>query len=370
MPNINSLLAELDNARRMLGVNAMNIVRDPLGQLSRSASRYAEENLPSQADVTDAMSVMPGMGDAAASKINALATNFGGAGIFAGGGAKTADWNKLYQAINMESKAADRQSILGETGWFRGPEGRWRFEIPDNNADVPLHRILGVGEADRNIPMSGAVVHPEIYQAYPELNSIKATLARPNFTDWANSRLSGFYDPDRREMSIATPTSTQALSTGLHELQHAVQQLEGFRFGGNPRTARSVVARPVPEHYKAVQEALTLQQAFGNARTLNPSATMDDVIARLRPNPLSADIAKKFPTTDLNYVLERARGIRDLKPMDAYRRLAGEAEARAVQNRIPLTAEERVSSPNYPWTVGPRGYDTPWQELFTDYQSY
>ena len=35
----------------------------------------------------------------------------------------------------MEADKADRAQ-LGETGWFRAPDGKWRFEIDDSGASL------------------------------------------------------------------------------------------------------------------------------------------------------------------------------------------------------------------------------------------
>jgi len=74
--NINALLADLDNTRRMMGVNIGNVLANPKQAIGNILSRYAYENLPTSLEVQDAQSVMPGMGNAYSGKMNALATNY------------------------------------------------------------------------------------------------------------------------------------------------------------------------------------------------------------------------------------------------------------------------------------------------------
>lgn len=54
----------------------------------------------------------------------------------AGTRAITADKQLLEQAKNMEAEGAGREEIYKATGWHKGVDGMWRFEIPDNLDNV------------------------------------------------------------------------------------------------------------------------------------------------------------------------------------------------------------------------------------------
>ena len=55
---------------------------------------------------------------------------------FAGGKAKTANFTRLDEAISLESEGLSSEEIRQQTGWFRGYDNKWRFEIDDNRTDV------------------------------------------------------------------------------------------------------------------------------------------------------------------------------------------------------------------------------------------
>ena len=57
-------------------------------------------------------------------------------GIFGGRLAKTADQAKLAQAEKMAAEGAPREQIWSQTGWFQGPDKKWRFGIDDSNSVV------------------------------------------------------------------------------------------------------------------------------------------------------------------------------------------------------------------------------------------
>lgn len=72
----------------------------------------------------------------------AMSTVFG---TFGGQRAATADLGKLAEARSLASKGVGRDDILSQTGWFRGPDGHWRFEISDQGMTVNPRS----GETDR-----------------------------------------------------------------------------------------------------------------------------------------------------------------------------------------------------------------------------
>lgn len=65
-------------------------------------------------------------------------------GAFGGILARNADMQKFELAKSMSASGASRDEIWDATGWFKMPDGKWRFEIPDQNVN-----FRPVGEADR-----------------------------------------------------------------------------------------------------------------------------------------------------------------------------------------------------------------------------
>lgn len=155
-------------------------------------------------------------------------------GMFGGTRAKTADLPALAKAEALDAAGVPKQSILRETGWFKGEDGKWRFEISDDKASVsPSYRAA---ESFDNIPLSNAVNHPALYEAYPELYSYVAQ-HRP-FPAAAPAGTYGSFVKGRNAvvMNSDAPSfssDSKLRSNILHEMQHAVQRLEGFEGGTN-----------------------------------------------------------------------------------------------------------------------------------------
>ena len=55
-------------------------------------------------------------------------------GQFAGPQSETADIHALANAKDMIARGMDAEAVRRETGWFRGPDMKWRYEITDEDA--------------------------------------------------------------------------------------------------------------------------------------------------------------------------------------------------------------------------------------------
>lgn len=148
-------------------------------------------------------------------------------GMFGGMNAKTADLDALKRAQTLEATGAPRDAIWNDTGWFKGADGQWRFEIDDSasrlrNAtnEVALKKRDGLAESFQ---------HDELYQAYPELADLKYKV---DYADGGRSQ--GYYLPGEIGVSPFTLRNrSDARSVTLHEAQHAIQQREGFAKGSS-----------------------------------------------------------------------------------------------------------------------------------------
>jgi len=185
--------------------------------------------------------------------------------IFAGMMAKTADLNKLKQAEKLAELGHSADDIRDMTGWFKGVDDKWRFEIPDQ----PSQMTRGVGT---NARVGEVLSHDELYNAYPELRDMKAY--------GLGAREEGMYLPREAPSGEAVFVGdNNAHSTLLHELQHAIQEREGFSAGANlkpkpsakdvsnyKRSAGEVEARNVQTRMSATPEQL-MTEAFAPWRT-------------------------------------------------------------------------------------------------------
>lgn len=87
----------------------------------------------------------------------------------AGERAMTANMEKLKEAKEMLAEDADMKTIYQKTGWHRGADGKWRFEIPDNLDKIDAAKFPEEGYA---IPLGEIYTNPKLYEAYPWLADV------------------------------------------------------------------------------------------------------------------------------------------------------------------------------------------------------
>ena len=287
----------------------------------------------------------------AAMNLAGVGTSFavpGAAGIFGGRLAATADKAALAEAERMAAAGADRDAIWNKTGWFKGGDGKWRFEISDDKA-VMNPNTYGRAEMGSDFgPIASQVWHKDLYAAYPDARKAEGFF-EPGTV--GGSYQAAEHSPTGREtIKGAAPTVSDARSVALHELQHLVQEREGFASGGSPRA------------FSQADDAELARNALSYRRELaqvDPSLTpkqKDDIIRKKYeeagapewfPDQLSRDLAHDVegnPAATLERVVKLYgldERVTPFGPQALYRELPGEVEARNVQLRADFTPEQR-----------------------------
>jgi hypothetical protein len=174
-------------------------------------------------------------------------------------GLKSAQQEKVARqarAEEMDRNGTDADYIRKETGWFKGLDGRWRYEIGDQDAHMiddfktMKQSPMGSKPEDTVIYKLGDVLdHPELFAAYPAARDIE-------FVKQAvfGGGYEGMYDGKNRITIV--PTNSDPLSTTLHEVQHWIQVQQGWAKGGN---TRDVVADMNPNQYERFRAKLTAE---------------------------------------------------------------------------------------------------------------
>lgn len=95
----------------------------------------------------------------------------------AGERAMTANMEKLKEAKEMLAKDADMKTIYQKTGWHRGADGKWRFEIPDNLDKINLAELRD----NETVTLGRIYDNPALYEAYPWLANLEVTTEFMNY---------------------------------------------------------------------------------------------------------------------------------------------------------------------------------------------
>ena len=323
----------------------------------------------------------------------------------AGINARTADSATLRRAEALEKSGTDNEAIRQETGWYRGMDGQWRFEIDDSgatfsrggeaqyradNADYERYtqlmnrmltenlteaehaELLGLDkkhggtkrELARRIDTGDATLqdimqHNALFEAYPEIAETKVKFA--DMPDGA----AGSYNRETNTITIDAKLkydASEALDVLMHEVQHRVQATEGFASGTNPgywnrgeaydkavekyRDNRARLLNGLSADERALyNEYRSIDQEMGrmlDGSTLYDESRMDTL--EKRSDELYKELYSKEWFGKLSRY-DRILGDAGEAVSEFYRNTAGEIEARNTASRRRMTAEERKNTP-------------------------
>ncbi|MDR0273883.1 MAG: hypothetical protein LBI48_00765 [Burkholderiaceae bacterium] len=253
---------------------------------------------------------------------------------FAGRQAQTADQHALSKARQMIAVGEDPADVLKKTGWHQGADGAWRFEISDDDAEPTDKFGLLLGGFSKSARTYGyslpnVLHHPKLFAAYPELKNYRVYVKN------LSGRARAAINLDDQKIFIDKENRIGvAFSDLLHEIQHGIQNIEGFATGGdagNIAIVQNAARSSIPELRANVREA---QRVYADAVDMGyPDNTAAERKAAL--DKATAELAAN----------EKLANAGD--PYDQYRRLAGEVEARNTQTRqLMADAERRGTHPN------------------------
>lgn len=309
--------------------------------------------------------------------------------------------DNLNVARQMEGAKKDVKAIKMATGWERGADGKWRYEI----ADSKLNDMMDVDGKGKMVKrhkedmlwtsgkLGEVVVAPELFKAYPKLKDVRLE------TDSIMNNLpsNGEYNAKTNTITIHADELKYLDSILNHEIQHVIQDLEGFAQGGDSKHIRKVLERMINENQEAsdyakdkLKEWVTLTMAAdrlsdlykqyinsdnewlknkaiesywdamneldnneqstltndypdGTAREIAESGYhVDEAEKELRR--LAKETKESIPegnNSALDLVSKLTDALENNDDYNLYRKLGGEVEARNVQSRMGMSPEER-----------------------------
>ena len=281
---------------------------------------------------------------------------------------------RLQEAAKLAKQGKDAREIWKKTGWYIGPDGNPYYEINDQNVEVsPEFVQSSVGTSHS---LKEVLNHPELFEAYPELGGIEIRyVTGQKSEDGGASGALGGVALDKEgvtsiDLNENLRTDPRLLKSVLmHEVQHAIQVQEQSRVQGGSvgyvgrmdvdvlldrdyallESSLSEAARAVEQDGKSIiQMFRDLYQGINN-RTNSPSDQK-----KIRSS--IQELADSLSESDKQHILESLdimdgfyqTGNPDSKYKDlhymVYQRLAGEVEARNMEARLAMTAEERRQS--------------------------
>ena len=225
--------------------------------------------------------------------------------------------DNLSVAREMEAEKKDAKAIKLATGWERGADGKWRYEVGDVRFYDGLQLINRSvkTEATLNDLLEDNKDKEALFASYPSLKNMPVVLEDMGYKG------AGEYNYGKGTIRLNTYLLTDddgyftkpAVEILNHEIQHAIQKIEGFARGGSPAMVRSEIKKQMAEVTKQIRQ--------------------------LRAEGKEAE-AKEL--------IKKNRGLYEASVSDddfgSYKSLAGEVESRNVESRMGMSAAERRAS--------------------------
>lgn len=300
--------------------------------------------------------------------------------IFGGASAKKLDIKNFAKAEKLYEDGLDPESIRKETGWFKDDVDRkWRFEIDDSELKLTGEDYPGVDFSDSSGPdawyngieeigevrldtftigdysailkLGDFLQHPKLYKHYPQLKDytieVGAELDRNTL---------GTFDSYHKEIKLSGQIQDidELKDVLVHEVQHAVQDIEGFLPGSNQIESAYLAYEKFKGEAKDVIKKLE-SYGYKIPTILDDTKPYKDNMAAALDNPsgtfYSFSQQKPKLTEAQKYSADKylkrfedlTKRISDVEAHNYhyYRNRSGEIEANLVEKRRGFTEEQR-----------------------------
>jgi hypothetical protein len=325
----------------------------------------------------------------------------------AGPKAKTASSKNLALAEAMEEDGASREEIWRKTGWIRGADGQWRFEVDDSKAEFRPNgdaRLLGepryrrleeltdkwgdsfekggepLTEAEeaemealqeeysdrvweKKYELQDFLKHDELYEAYPLLRHTSVRFEK------LDPGVKGKFDKRNGAIILSDSLFGKGPETLLHEIQHIIQKYEGFQGGTSPEywarrdyESGDRLQERLQREYSDILNGLTKEEQNDYIRYQEIDGELERLFYSEKPGDtekydrMDAEhdrlYEKLYPKEWFGKLLDLKRQMENPGEvyLGQYINSAGEIEARETAGRRKLTAEERKNKmPDLGW---------------------
>lgn len=315
---------------------------------------------------------------------------------YAGKNANGANLDSLREAQEMQAAGADMESIRKATGWHEGMDGKWRWEIDDSKmeyhragdalfgrnhpeyaeqqrleqkmlygelTDAEQARLRALTEtwgrersrlSERvergNARLEDVLDHEELFRAYPQLRHVRVVF------DEMPKGVLGSFSAEGNQITISEELRDAPQDVLIHEIQHAIQNAEGFAKGSNRQYWEEKLTNGDEIQSKGFQEArekliqfqldeaneevLALRDRLEKAGELDDGfREYDRIWEEAERRGLDKKINEYYDLRE-NYYDQLHKPQRSV-PSELYYNTAGEIEARDAANRRPMSSETR-----------------------------
>lgn len=141
-------------------------------------------------------------------------------------------YNSYNKAKQMAKNKESNEKIYKETGWYKDKvTGKMKFNFSDKDMKIENQNY----QVGQEFKLKDILVHNTLFEMYPQLKEYKVKIEDMNSNNFkTNGKLNGRYNRLTNELTIDINrfnNVSNAEGTLIHEIQHAIQKIEGFSGG-------------------------------------------------------------------------------------------------------------------------------------------
>lgn len=138
--------------------------------------------------------------------------------------------NSYNNAINLAKQNIDNEQIRQKTGWFQDKNGDWKYEFSDKDMALKNVKI----QKNKIYKLVDILKHDTLFTLYPEIKDYKVEVS---------DKIKGNASFDRKNNTITVSSrlikNNKSLEgTLIHEIQHAIQNIEKFERGTSTKGSK------------------------------------------------------------------------------------------------------------------------------------
>lgn len=193
--------------------------------------------------------------------------------------------NSYNNAINLAKQNIDNEQIRQKTGWFQDKNGDWKYEFSDKDMSLKNIKI----QKDKIYKLGDILKHDTLFTLYPEVENYKVEI---------NDNIKANASFDRRNNTITINSklikNNKSLEgTLIHEIQHAIQNIENFERGTSTKGSKLKYYKSLGEIEATETKGRFLKEKYQN-KNMFPIAPESS-----KANPQHKDLNKYLKNRNL-----------------------------------------------------------------------
>ena len=188
--------------------------------------------------------------------------------------ARTANSSMLLRAEHMLNAGADSETVRQETGWYKGYDGKMRFEIDDSKSELIDNPDLEKHDKDGTTYFTGKLAdilnHEDLYEAYPQLRNVNIIIQE------TEPGTRGIYQPNSNYLTLS-----------LELFKRHTKEYEAYLNGDRKAEIERIEQTPEYREYNKWYEDEELSEK------LSPEKWLEEE-AKARDKFFNSDLGKRY----------------------------------------------------------------------------